>query len=177
MGLGVLMDGPFELNAFDEALIEGDGTRSRMERLIWTHLLGNPGSTGAELRAVAEEQGVGGDVNLVLYRALDRGEVTRTRSSPPRWSIAPGQHSLGPVPDGSSPEQVIGAYLFVTETDWSDAQIRAALQSDRIMRMTAFSPDELAASLTEVAGRAPEDDLWESWFNRASRIRSSSIVT
>lgn len=171
------MDGPVELSAFDAALIEGDGTRSRLELVIWTHLLGNPGSTGAELRAVAQEQGVSGDVNLVLYRALDRGEVTRTRLRTPRWSIAPGQHSLGPVPDGSSPEQVVGVYLSVTESNWSDAQIRAALQSDRIMRMTAFSPDELAASLSSVAARAREDELWESWFDRASRLRSASIIT
>jgi hypothetical protein len=170
------MDAPREFDTFDAALIEGDGTRSRLELLIWTHLLRNPGSTGAEIRAVAQEQGVGGDVNLVLYRALERGEVTRTRSRTPRWSIAPGQHALGPAPDGSTPEQVVGVYLSVTGSDWSAAQVQAALQSDRIIRMTAFSPDELATSLSAVAASTAEDELWDSWFDRASRVRSSSII-
>lgn len=170
------MDGQVELNPFDATLVEGDGTRSRLERVIWTHLLRNPGSTGAELRAVAVGQGVGGDVNLVLYRALDRGEVTRTRSRTPGWSIAPGQHSLGSAPDGSTPEQVVGVYLSVTGSDWSAAQVQAALQSHRVIRMTAFSPDELATSLSAIVARTPEDGLWDSWFDCASRVRSASIV-
>lgn len=170
------MDAPREFDTFDAALIEGDGNRSRLERLIWTHLLRNPGSSGAELRAVAQEQGIGGDVNLVLYRALERGEVTRTRSRTPRWSIAPGQRSLGSAPDGSTPEQVVDVYLSLTESDWSAHQVRAALQSDRMIRMTAFSTDELATSLSAVAAGTAEDELWDSWFDRASRMRSASII-
>lgn len=170
------MDGLGGLDTFDAVLVEGDGARSGLERLILAHLLRNPGSTGAELRAVAQEQGVGGDVNLVLYRALERGEVTRTRSRTPRWSIAPGQHALGPAPDGSTPEQVVGVYLSVTGSDWSAAQVRAALQSDRISRMTAFSPDELATSLSAVAASTAEDELWDSWFDRALRVRTASII-
>ncbi len=170
------MDAPREFDAFEAALIEGEGNRSRLERLIWTHLLRNPGSTGAELRAVAQEQGVGGDVNLVLYRALERGEVTRTRSRTPQWSIAPGQHSLGPAPGGSTPEQVVGVYLSVTESDWSAAQVRAALESDRIIRMTAFSPNELATTLSAIVESTAEDELWDLWFDGASRVRSASII-
>jgi hypothetical protein len=170
------MDAPRGLDTFDAALIEGDGTRSCLERMIWAHLLRNPEATGAELRAAAQEQGVEGDVNLVLYRALERGEVTRTRSRTPRWSIAPGQYVLGPAPDGSTPEQVVGVYLSVIRSDWSAAQVRAALQSDRIIRMTAFSPDELTKSLSAIVAGTAEDGLWDSWFDGASQIRSTSII-
>lgn len=170
------MDGLGGLDTFDAVLVEGDGARTRLERLIWAHLLRNPEATGAELRAAAQEQGVEGDVNLVLYRALERGEVTRIRSRTPRWSIAPGQHALGPAPDGSTTEQVVGGYLSVTGSDWSAAQVRAALQSDRIIRMTAFSSDELATSLSAVAASTAEDELWDSWFDRALRVRTASII-
>jgi len=161
---------------FAAALIEGDGTRSRLERLIWTHLLKNPGSTGAELRAIAQEHGVSGDVNLVLYRALERGEIVRSGSRTPRWSIAPGQFALGPAPDGSTAEQVVEIYLAVAGQNWSPAQVRAALLSDRIIKMTAFNPEELGTSLADVVGSAPTDDVWELWFRRASRLRTSSII-
>ncbi len=166
-----------EIDAFDAALIEGDGARSALERLIWTHLIQNPGSTGTEIRAVAASRGVAGDVNLVLYRALERGEVIRSGSRAPRWSIAHGQHALGPVPDGSTPEQVVEVYLTLAQPDWSTAQIRAARQSDRIMKMTAFSPDELTTALVAVLDSTSADELWETWFRRASRLRSASIIT
>ena len=158
-----------------EMLFEESGSQSRLERVILAHLLENPGCTSREIQAVAAAQGVPGDVNLVLYRALDRGAVVRTGGRVAEWRIALGQLPFGATPGGATAEDVLRVLSTVVPTDWSPAQERAAALSANVLRMTAFSTDELDASLRAVAEKGHSEDLWERWYRQATRLRSASI--
>ena len=160
-----------------EMLFEESGSQSRLERVILAHLLANPGCTSSELRAVAAEQGVPGDVNLVLYRALDRGAVIRTGGRIAEWRIALGQLPFGAAPGGSTVTDVLRVLSTFVPKDWSPAQERAAALGANVLRMTAFSIDELEAALGAVTEREHSADLWERWYRAAMRIRSASIAT
>ena len=146
-----------------------------MESVVVNHLRANPGATAAEMKLIAQREGISGDVTLTLYRLLRAGDLLRHGGTPTRWELAGGVVDALVVPDGSSPDDVVEIYLSESRESWSPAQRSSAVQGPNALRMTAFSPDELRASIAAAIGESTDRNVWIVWYEKASSLRAGSI--
>jgi hypothetical protein len=143
--------------------------------MVLNHLRAHPGATAPEMKLIAQQEGMSGDITLTLYRLLRAGDVLRHGGTPTRWELAGGMVDAWVVPDGSSPDDVMEIFLSESRESWSPAQMSSAVQGPNVLRMTAFSRDELRASVIEAIRESAGRNVWEAWYEKASSLRAGSI--